>query len=98
MQKTGFRDLYSEVHVTCYVSYVSPCSVDSSVKKVISSHATNTQLDISKKVFIKPSFNHAKIIFPSVAFLFSLSIYYSNKILAVDSIVVDEQGATCLDK
>ena len=57
----------------------SPCSVNSSVKLTffISLHAANTQLDISKNDFIKPSFNHAKIIFPS-EFLFSFSIRLSN--------------------
>ena len=37
--------------------------------------AINIQWDIFKRDFIKPSFNFTKIIFPSVAFLYSLSIF-----------------------
>ena len=56
----------------------SSCSVKHSEKSRfgISSHAINTQLDIFKRDFTKPSFKHAKIIFPSVAFLYSLSIEF----------------------
>ena len=35
---------------------------------------TNTRLDIFKRDFANLSFKHAKNIFPSVAFLYSLSI------------------------
>ena len=76
MEKTGFLDLYSDVNVTFYVFMFSSCSVKCSVKMTLwSSHALNSQLEIFTRDFTKPSFKHTKNIFPSVAFLYSLSIY-----------------------
>ena len=54
----------------------SVCSVKCSVKMTFSYFITCYQYSIRnfQRDFIKPSFKHAKIIFLSVAFLYSLSI------------------------
>ena len=77
MQKTGFLDLYSDVHVTFYVFICFNLVAKNVALKwrfSISSHAINTQLEIVKRDFTKQSLKHAKIIFPYVAFLYSLGI------------------------
>ena len=78
MEKTGFLDLSSDVNVTFYVFkcfHLVALNVALKSRFGISSQATNTQLEIYKRYFTKPSFKHAKNIFSSVAFLYSLSIH-----------------------
>ena len=79
MEKTGFLDLYSDGNVTFYVFvcfHLVAYNVALKCRFGVSSHAINTQDEIFKRDFTKPSFKHAKIIFLSVAFLYSLSIYW----------------------
>ena len=75
--KTGFLDIHSDINITFYVFICfHPVALNVALKWRfgISSHAIKTQLEIFKTDFTKPSFKHAKVIFPSAAFLYSLSI------------------------
>ena len=80
MEKTFFFKFYSAFNVTFYVFicfHLVALTVALKLRFAISSHAINTQLDIFKRDFTKPSFKHAKKnIFRSVAFLYSLSKYF----------------------
>ena len=78
MENTECLDLYSDVNVTFYVFkcfHLVALNVALKWCIGISSQAISTQLEIFQRYFTKPSFKHAKNIFSSVAFLYSLSIH-----------------------
>ena len=78
MEKTGFLAIYSDVNVTFFVFicfHLVALNVAFKRRFGISSYAINTQLEIFKRDFTKQLFKHAKIIFPFVAFLYSLSLH-----------------------
>ena len=97
MEKTGFLDLYSDVNVIFNVAiFFSSCSEICKVKWRfgISSQTINTHLEIFKRDFTKPSFKHSKIIFVSVAFLFSLSILIRLFVLQENVTLTTEKRVT----